>query len=415
MEEKKSVSFILRVSLVLLVIAVLSYAIYHVASLFREDMTTIAAGTTTERTAISASGYVFRDESVLYSPYGGVVDYEVRDGEKVSRGQALAYVHEGSNGEYQKRYLQLLDEQIAILRESDASAVKDMDISVANTQVSDSYDSIVKLLAAGKAGGLDEEIDKMLIGLNRREVISGEGGFVSATLETLLAARASVLSGGKAHLQTATESGYFYSVVDGYEQLFSLANAEKVTPDNFYSLLHSIGNQKNESGKIAYGKLAADSNWKFIIPLSASEADSFAEQKTYNLSFFRSNGLSLPMTLDRILRSENSSECLLAFSCDRLPSDFVLNRCEDVEIEISSVSGMYVPKHAVSRVNGRLGVYILRGSVVHFRCIEVVHEENEYYLVREDASSQEEGVYYLRPNDMIILNGYQLFDGRIMD
>ena len=98
-----------------------------------------------------------------------------------------------------------------------------------------------------------------------------------------------------------------------------------------------------------------------------------------------------------------------------MPSDFVLNRCEDVEIEISSVSGMYVPKHAVSRVNGRLGVYILRGSVVHFRCIEVVHEDNEYYLVREDASSQEEGVYYLRPNDMIILNGYQLFDGRIMD
>ena len=415
MEDKKSASWIWRIGLGFLAACVLFYAVYHVVSLFQTEMTTIAAGMTTERTTISASGYVFRDESVLYSAYGGVVDYEVGDGEKVSVGQALAYVHEGSDGERQRRYLRLIDEQIEALQKSSREAVKDMDISEANRQVTGSYDSIVKLLAAGEAGGLDEEIGKLLVGMNRQEVISDRGQFVEATLERLLERRESILSEGRAHLQTASDSGYFYSVVDGYEQVFTLANAERVTPDNFYSLLTKRAESTDGNGNVAYGKLASDSKWRFIVPISVREAEAFAEQAEYRLAFFRGNGLSLPMVLERILTSEKSAECLLVFSCDRLPADFILNRCEDVGIEVSNISGMYVPKGAVERVDRRLGVYILRGSVVHFRCIDVLYEGRDYYLVREDASSEEEGVLYLRPNDLIILNGHQLFDGRIMD
>ena len=121
------------------------------------------------------------------------------------------------------------------------------------------------------------------------------------------------------------------------------------------------------------------------------------------------------MTLEQLLVSEDRGDVFARFSCDRLPDGFVFNRSEDVAITVDRISGMYVPEEAVAWMDGRMGVYILRGSVVRFRCIEIVYEGNGYYLVREDASSEEENVTYLRPNDLIILNGHQLFDGRIMD
>jgi hypothetical protein len=84
-----------------------------------------------------------------------------------------------------------------------------------------------------------------------------------------------------------------------------------------------------------------------------------------------------------------------------------------VRIELDSVSGIYVPKKAVESVRGNEGVYILRESVVHFRHIYVVSEGSDYYLVSED--NPDDGLVYLSPNDLIILNGTNLFEGRILE
>ena len=64
-------------------------------------------------------------------------------------------------------------------------------------------------------------------------------------------------------------------------------------------------------------------------------------------------------------------------------------------------------------MDGFRGVYVLRGSVVYFRRIEIVYEGNDYYLVKEGLESED--VSYLQVNDLIILNGKNMFDGRVLD
>ena len=59
-------------------------------------------------------------------------------------------------------------------------------------------------------------------------------------------------------------------------------------------------------------------------------------------------------------------------------------------------------------------VYILRGSVVHFRYIEIVYEGSDYYLVSAKGGG-ESGVVYLAENDLVIVGGKNLFDGRILE
>ena len=122
----------------------------------------------------------------------------------------------------------------------------------------------------------------------------------------------------------------------------------------------------------------------------------------------------MPLYLERMIEEEGSDAILLVFGCDRQPESFMFNRCQSVSITLSTVSGIYVPKTAVERVDGSRGVYILRGSIVYFRNIETVYEGSDYYLVAPMSEHTEDRTY-IRPNDLIILNGNNMFDGRVLD
>ena len=124
--------------IVVLCICVLSYTLYHVASLFREDLTTFAAGVITETDSVSGSGYVFRDETVLYADHGGVVNYLCADGTKVTAGQSLAEIHEGGTA-IDRRRMQLIDRQIAVLEQSMENSVEYADIATLQQSIDDRY------------------------------------------------------------------------------------------------------------------------------------------------------------------------------------------------------------------------------------------------------------------------------------
>ena len=65
--------------------------------------------------------------------------------------------------------------------------------------------------------------------------------------------------------------------------------------------------------------------------------------------------------------------------------------------------------------NGRLLLLcILKGSVVFERRIEVIYEGSDYYTVADGLEPEGEDVY-LQSNDTLILDGQNLFDGRILD
>ena len=86
-----------RVGALIIAVCVLVYTVYHVVSLFGEDITTIATGISTETRVVDGKGYVFRDETPLISEYYGVADYLKADGSKVSVGEELAEVRSGGD------------------------------------------------------------------------------------------------------------------------------------------------------------------------------------------------------------------------------------------------------------------------------------------------------------------------------
>lgn len=399
-----------RFAVGLVCLLVVVYTLYHLIGLFDGELSTFAAGVTTEHTTLSYDGYFFRDETLLYADPSGLADYAVLDGTKVARGQTLATVYEG-NAELRSR-LTRIDSEIRLLEKSMDGLAGSTDPAKVKASVNDSYGTLIKMLASGESGGLSSEVDKLLMGLNQMDMLwNGEEASASKKLTALRAEREELISScGNGVVYTSDRSGYFYSSVDGFESTFTSAAIENLTGESFFDLIAA----SPESTQGAYGKISYTSEWHLVLPVKLSEQKYFEVGETYE-SLFEENGkTALPLTVEKIVEDSEHSMALIVFSCDRLPEDFSLLRRQSVQITVDSTSGIYVPKSCVKKQEGMRGVYILRGSVVHFRQIDILFEGSDYYLVKSGLEGDGE-TEYLQVNDLIILNGKQLFDGMVVN
>ncbi len=409
---KSKSSFVQRIAVGIVCVVVFSYAVYHISSIFGEDIETYAAGVTTETTSLNYNGYIFRDERVLTSHNDGVVDYRVSDGTKVSEGQTVAVAY--SEGKRNQSTVAEIDGHIRVLEKSLEGSIENDDIVAVKNQNSDTYDALIKMLSAGETGGLSYQAEKLLVGMNRADAIVGDGETASAeALQALKSAREEIFAqSGSGAECTADTNGYFFSGVDGCEEHFTMDALAELTVDSFSELVRYAQSPKAEEG--AYGKLTDSSEWYMVLPINRSDKKYFTAGNTYSALFSENNRTSMPIYLERIIEEDGNDVLLLVFSCDRQPEGFSFDRCQTLSLNVSTVSGIYVPKSVVVRNDGIKGVYILRGSVVYFRYIDVVYEGSDYYLVDPHSEHTEEQTY-LRANDMIILNGKNMFDGRVLD
>ena len=411
--KKRDGSFLQRVALGVVCALIFSYTVYHLISLFGTDISTFAAGVTTETTTLHSSGYVFRDETVLTSPLSGVADYHVADGTKVSKDQPLATVYEDGT-RAQRGELRSIEKQIAVLEQSTGEAIRGLDIGEVKQSVGESYGMLINMLASGEIGGLSHRVDGLLIHMNRLKELTG-ASTGEKQLEALRARREELLTAaGASEEYFAEKSGYFYSETDGYEELFTLEAARELTVESYARLTSGEGKRTDYGDVTPYGKLCTDVTWMLVLPVKMGEKDYFEIGETYDGLFEGNNQAEIPLTLTKIVEDGENGRALLVFEANRMPEHFRFDRMQNVRLEVDQVSGIYVPKSVIQRVDGYRGVYVLRGSVVYFRRIEIAYEGSDYYLVKEKTDN--EGEYsYLRVNELIILHGKNLFDGRVLD
>lgn len=411
MAKKKNSAFLSKLAMGFIFVIVVIYAVYHLISLFNGDnIKTIEAGVTTHSVTVGASGYIFRDETLLTANNTGVVDYQVENGAKVSSGQKLASVYKGQ-GQLRESVL-ALDRQIALLEKS-SLGTEPLDLSALRNEANDTYYKLMELLASGEAGQLSAQIEDIMVTLNRMSALTDDEASISSTLAALKKVRESLFS-GEYDTGYAPSSGYFYYLADGYENLFTMQAANSLTEQSFYEMTSRLNDERKEVSARVFGKIADSSGWRFVVPLSAKDASLLELNSSFNVRFPENNFTTLPMTLEKKVVATEHEQVLCVFYCNRLPDNFSLERCQSVEVEVSSATGIYVPRTALTVVDGVRGVYVRRGGVVHFRSVEIVYQGADYCLVKENASEQG-GYYALGVNELIIYEGKNLFDGRILE
>ena len=412
MATKKKRAFKSKIAIGIVFLIAVIYTSYHLLNfVFYQDLHTVATGVIEHNKTVGGRGYVFRDEIIMSSKNGGIVDYKIDNGSKIADSQPLADVYE-EGGKEHRSMIRSFDEYIALLEKSEVGA-EPLDIIKLEAEADNMYKNLVRLLNEGEAGELSVGIEQMIVALNKINILSNGQANITKTLNGMRDIRNNMFKGDYI-TESAPVSGYFYYYPDGYEDRFKSSNLSEMTAEKFYSLEKSLLAGESKLGKNVYGKMANDSRWHLVIELSQHDAANLSLESQYGVTFPENNNTKLDMKLVQKIPSDSKSTQICVFYCSKLPENFELSRTQDVKIDVISVKGISVPRSAITIENGVRGVYVLKGSVVHFRCIDIVYEDSDYCLV--STNGKDNGRYYaLGTNEMIITNGNNLFDGRVLE
>jgi len=403
----------------ILSVVLIAYILYHMSGGFQPDIETTPATLVTQESTMTVSITVMRNETVLFSPISGDISYLYNDGERVAIHTAVAEVYPSATGsEDQRRRIIELDRKIRILEQSNMSdAEKRTDTTFTDTLIRQNLYDILEQMERSDISGADNLADALLVQLNRRRIITRAVANYNDRITELKEELNTLNSGGTAVEDTITSpaGGYFYSVVDGFENIFTSANIEDLDYLEFLELMDRDAESYNHFvDGYPVGKLVTDYTWYAACVINADQLHNFETGKNHDVKFPYNDGVTLSMYLYRILSDVDSETAVLIFRTNILPEGFNYLRNQTVQVVQSSYTGYRIPASAIHIVNGKAGVYILRGSQVSFRRIEPLYESDGYILVKERDESASDRGNWLAKNDFVITKGKDLYDGKIV-
>jgi putative membrane fusion protein len=404
--------------LVYLLLAVFAIALiceigYQFYKSVYEDVETAMAEETTFYYTVEATGYVFRSEQTLVASSEGAVRYLCSDGEKISKGQSVAKIYdfqEDNNSILEEISKLEAEEEILTSAQTMASGYSTKKVE---TEIADLRNRICSLTAEGdllSVEQLDTELRQLLA---VSQIVTGNVKNYSAEISSLkqkIAEKEEQLGQVKSSV-SSLYGGYFYSQADGMEDLLDPSDLSSLTFDDFLNVLTQASDTTSSASDTWIGKIVTDYKWYVFCVVSQEESELFLQDKTYSVCL---QGMESSMQLCRIVNDSSENSVVLVFSSDQIPDNFNNTRIQNLSIVCTQSDGFAIPSGALRSIDGITGVFVLHGSVVQFRQVEILYSQEG--MIFSSASFQAESGYTaLSRYDLIILNGKDLYVGKIID
>ena len=415
MQKLRPGQIVLSVVAVLALLALTGYTLLQCGAFnSRALLSTAYASDVTLDDLLSATGYVFRDETVITADVPSVSDSAVASGEKVAAGSLVTRLYaavDASEAREKQEQLKEIDETIAFLtRCGDTDGLKLSDADDLRARMYEAYFEAMRASGAGNAEQAAAAAREMLVQLSRYDKLIGKATGTDEVLTSLRTERKALLDGRETAYYTS-EAGYFYDVsaVDGYESVFAASGLADRSADEILKLTKA----SPVSSSNAAGKMVKGINWYLALPVSSGTAEALKKNQRYFLTLRLPNGgtAEVPMILEDTKNASDGSAVLL-FSCNRMSEKLIACRQVEVSLVTGSVSGYRVPNDALTERDGVTGVYILDESTVRFRRVTVLARREGFSVVAARDTSMEDYKEYLNKNDRLILDGKDLYDGK---
>ncbi|MCL2773230.1 MAG: hypothetical protein FWD71_07745 [Oscillospiraceae bacterium] len=360
---EKQIDFIKNLGLKILFNAIfLGVTIYFIA----QFSNTSSAAIETERAdleirqdIVELTGYIFRNEEVLYTNGGSKsVNYLIDDGQKVATKEVVAQINQNSNYDYSllKDQIDAIDKHLAILQKSNINlefVTTNLDKIENDSRVM--YTDMLENIKKDKIYAAGKNRDDLLILLNKKQIITKEVN--GSSFDSLIVSLQQQKSQLEAQMQSATgaytdalsdKSGLFYSRTDGYENYFTgdaVNTIDFATFDNLISKNPDTNILNNALGKVAY-----DFNWYLVCKYDHAKQNKnfgFINGKTYDIIYPYSSNTAISSKLIRQIQDVNTGDILLVFETMSVPDGFDFSRKQTIQIVFNEVKGIRVPQEAV--------------------------------------------------------------------
>ena len=389
----------------ILLAAIAAYFGYNVVSSLYAPLMTATVTPYEAGAGYYASGFVVREEELLYSQYGTTV-LNCAEGAHVAANDTVATGYRSEDAKTRQTRIDELSGQIEQLQYAWSAVSSVYDQAALDADIAGDLAQLSRYLALrdmNSVSDLSPELKGLIL---RRTGSDSDSGSLQARISTLQAELETLeaQSAGDTSAILAGKAGTFSAAVDGYESVLTPERLMEMTVAEFESV------QPDETDANAIGRLVTSATWYYACVVPASELSGVEEGDRATLTFARDYYQPVTMRVARLGGNEAGSR-LLVLSSDRALQNVTLLRQQSAEIVFTSYSGLRVPKSAVRVENGQTGVYILEGTLAKWKPITILHDTGESSVVTLDTSSTNN----LWPGDELIINAKNLYDGKVVN
>lgn len=366
----------------------------------------------------SFQGVYVRDEVVQSYSGTGAVRYCVDDGAKLGVGSVIAEVYSDPEQIDLRRRIAEKEDEIAMLRkiENPGTSENAQPANLASL-IDEQYKNMIRLRERQDYSALSSAKQDMTVLMSTYEKVTGSGVDFNDRIVALEdeVARLNQQLAAPEKTIPAPESVYFVSYVDGYEDVFTPENLKSLTPEQIRAVSDDGKRSETDTGEQVIGKLIRDYAW-YIVGVFDNRKMRLSEGDSTKI---RLESVPQELTVDVVSLSATGEidQTQGVFRCDELTHDTVQHRTERVELVRDTVEGIRIPRSAIrfktlveeqtdedgnvsTTTTDYKGVYVLVGETPEFRKIDVIYEDENYYLSSLDA-----GNGYIALYDDIIVKG----------
>lgn len=406
-------SKIIKIISVLLSVFIIVYVIIQIITFFYSPYEAQTVFRATVNNSIRTQALAVRDETVISQNKDGVLSYRVTDGGKVAQSSVIADKYATEEDMQSQKRAAELGEEIAVLTEaqkegSTAAATLDS----LTSQINENYLELMSML-----GNQDyTELTQYRLDLQelfcKKQIVIGKAENFNERISELQQQQKQLQSSISAQPTSVTspDSGYFSQTVDGWETRFSCDDMAKLTSDQLADVLESVKTTPVTRDETKIGKVIQSFEWKIAVLVDASEAPSLSKGTTVDLVFPSYGSDTYRATVSRAEFDKNNEKNIVIFDCDIMDSTVSKLRIDDVEIILSTVTGIQVPKEAVRyNADNEMGVYEKIGQKLYFRKIDKLYETDQYVIskIHDEEDTEHE---YVHVYDDVVIKGKDLYD-----
>ena len=394
---------------IVIVLAAALFIVHQTYVSFFDTLTTSVAMYYEYTFGVEATGLIIRDEELVKSNSAGVMHYTLQDGEKVSKGGVIAEIYDSEQTSLTISKISQLKKQLADINEiqsyNDISAV---DLELCNHKVNAALYEYINNCSTGRFDSWSEYSNELLTALNRRQYATGEAlGFeqVAASLTAQIESLNATVTASQSKV-VSDRSGYFVSTVDGYENVLSTQNIDKISPQ----FLADVQPQSVNEGE-HIGKIVSNYKWYIAANLPLKDSQQFKQGSTVKLKINLPSVHEITATVYRVSAADNDKNCAIVFECYDTNSDLATVRSCPITIVTEEYKGLKISNRALRNVDGQVGVYIVRGLQLKYVTAKVLHQTSSFAIC--EIQNENSGV--LRLYDEVVEKGKNLYDGKLID
>ncbi|MBR6531955.1 MAG: hypothetical protein IKT61_05585 [Clostridia bacterium] len=355
----------------------------------------------------------------------------VADGHRVASGDAVARVcaKEQDAADYAE-----LEETISTreryIRLSEQTELNALDMEKLNKDIDDAYTDLLTLVSSRDYDGLSDYISELEESYASKQVLRDGTIDLTETI-TALDKRIAELEAKNISARDvpAPLSGYYISNLDGQENTFRYDDIESVSVAAVNSALKA--KPVAITGKI--GKIVASYKWYIIANIESKYSRIIEIGDTMKINIPEYGYKNVKVKVEK-LSAEQDGKIAIALSCNVMDETYANMRVESIELVIAEHTGYrvktsaihtYKPEEETTLSDGETTsatettgnsteitvVYILRGSVMNARRVEIIYTDGDYSIVSKETKSSG-GIRPIQRYDEVIVKGRNLKNGR---